>query len=289
MTTIGIIGGTGLYALEGLSNVQELSVDTPFGATSDTLITGDYAGTRVIFVPRHGRGHRHLPSEVPFRANLFALKSLGAQWVISVSAVGSMRETLHPGDIAIPAQFIDRTHLREGTFFGNGVVGHVSLADPTCTRLAATLEASVRACNIRCHPQATYICIEGPAFSTRAESNLYRQWGVDVIGMTAMPEARLAREAELHYAVLALATDYDCWHQNEADVTVDAVMATLSKNTANVRRVLAHALPAIATLPYHGEGCGCDQALASAILTHHESIPAERRQALAPLLGNRLT
>jgi len=289
MTTVGIIGGTGLYNLEGLSSVREIKVDTPFGEPSDVLVTGELDTVRLVFIPRHGRGHRLLPSEVPYAANVFALKSLGAEWLISVSAVGSMQEDIHPGSIAIPTQYLDRTRgTRRSTFFGDGVVAHVSLADPVCPTLGTYLASVVTACELPCHSGGTYVCMEGPAFSTRAESNAYRAWGVDIIGMTAIPEAKLAREAELHYATVALVTDYDCWREGEENVSADAVMHTLAKNTANVRRILEKAIPGMNALADQHAAraeCGCHQALAHAVLTAREHMPPDRLEALQPIIG----
>jgi 5'-methylthioadenosine phosphorylase len=286
---IGIIGGTGLYALEGLSNVREVKVSTPFGEPSDVLTTGELDQVRLVFVPRHGRGHRLLPSEVPYRANVFALKSLGVEWLISVSAVGSMKEQIHPGEMVLPAQYIDRTYSRAGTFFGEGLAAHVSLASPVCPTLASHLADSIRACGLKVHEGGTYLCIDGPAFSTRAESALYRSWGVDVIGMTAMPEARLAREAELHYATFALVTDYDCWRATEDAVSVTSVVEILHQNTANVRKVLAHAIPAMKSLSGgRAPACDCERALASAVITDKDRIPEDRKAELAPIVGKYL-
>jgi 5'-methylthioadenosine phosphorylase len=289
MTTIGIIGGTGLYALEGLTHLRELKLDTPFGPPSDVLVTGELDGQSLVFVPRHGRGHRLLPSEVPYQANVFALKSLGVEWLISVSAVGSLREEIHPGEIVIPDQYVDRTRgLRPSTFFGQGIVAHVAMADPVCPRLSAFLAGVVGDAGLRCHTHGTYVCMEGPAFSTRAESHTYRGWSMDVIGMTAIPECKLAREAEMHYATLALVTDYDCWHQSEKSVTVDAVLAQLEENTANVRRILAAAVPGIAALakrPAAERDCGCAAALANAVVTDRAAMPAERVTLLGPIVG----
>ncbi|MFC1609365.1 S-methyl-5'-thioadenosine phosphorylase [Myxococcota bacterium] len=292
MTTVGIIGGTGLYNLEGMTSVREIKVDTPFGEPSDVLVTGELQGVRLVFVPRHGRGHRLLPSEVPYRPNVFALKSLGVEWLLSVSAVGSMQEDIHPGQIVIPAQYIDRTRGRPSTFFGDGIVAHVGLADPVCPTLAAYLTATVTGCGLSCHSGGTYVCMEGPAFSTRAESLTYRQWGVDVIGMTAIPECKLAREAELHYATLALVTDFDCWHQAEEDVSVDAVLETLRQNTSNVRKILERALPGMDEMARKRQGepeCTCHDALANAIVTNPDVIPAERLEALQPIVGKYLS
>jgi 5'-methylthioadenosine phosphorylase len=293
MTTVGIIGGTGLYHLDGLTSVREIKVDTPFGEPSDVLVTGELNGVRLVFVPRHGRGHHLLPTEVPYAANVFALKSLGAEWLISVSAVGSMQEHIRPGAIVLPAQYIDRTRgPRRHTFFGDGVVAHVALADPVCPTLGTHLESVVTSCDLPCHSGGTYVCIEGPAFSTRAESETYRSWGVDVIGMTAVPEVKLAREAELHYATMALVTDYDCWHDEEDDVSAGAVMETLARNTANVRSILERALPGMNDVAHkhaRSPGCGCHTALAQALFTARDRIPEERLEALQPILGKYVT
>lgn len=289
MHTIGIIGGSGLYELEGLENVEELTIDTPFGPTSDALIRGQLDGVDLIFVPRHGRGHRHLPKEVPYLANIWALKSLGARWVLSISAVGSMKKELAPGHFILPDQFIDRTSGRRQTFFGDGIVAHVSLADPICPVLSQAVAESVEACNITCHRGGTYVCMEGPAFSTRAESNLYRQWGVDIIGMTACPEVKLAREAELRYATLALSTDYDCWHEEEEDVSVDSVLEILQRNTANVKRVLKHLIPRLGAMGDEVTSPTCDDALAHAIMTNPELIPESVKEKLAPIVGRYLS
>jgi 5'-methylthioadenosine phosphorylase len=283
MTTIGIVGGSGLYALDGLTNVRELDIDTPFGRPSDRLVTGELGGTKLVFLPRHGRGHRLSPTEVPYRANIFALKSLGVEWLLSVSAVGSMKEDIKPGDFVLADQYIDRTVRRDPTFFEKGVIAHVALADPTCDTLRHALAEVIRGAGIRCHDHGTYVCIEGPAFSTRAESKLYRSWGVDVIGMTAMPEARLAREAELHYSTIALATDYDCWHETEDEVSTEAVLKILQQNTQNVKRVLTAAVPAVARLAT-GQ-CPCAKALSGAVITQRETLPRDRLADLQPILG----
>ncbi|NTU60589.1 MAG: S-methyl-5'-thioadenosine phosphorylase, partial [Deltaproteobacteria bacterium] len=243
---IGIIGGSGLYEMEGLEDVREVEVSTPFGAPSDALVTGRYHGRRLVFLPRHGRGHRFLPSEVPYRANLYALKSLGVERVISISAVGSLEEDLHPGDICLPDQFIDRTWGRPSTFFGNGVVGHVAMADPICGALQEAVWATRDAVDARFHRGGTYLCIQGPQFSTRAESFLYRSWGARVIGMTNATEARLAREAELCYATVALVTDYDCWHETEEEVSIEAVLEVLHRNVGTAKKIIQEA---VARLP----------------------------------------
>ena len=285
--TIGIIGGSGLYELDAMENIQKVDIETPFGPTSDSLILGTFKGIDVVFVPRHGKGHRHLPKEVPYRANIYALKKLGVEFVVSVSAVGSLREEFAPGNFALPDQYVDRTSGRTQTFFGDGIVSHVSMADPTSPVLRELIEASVNACDITLHNKGTYICMEGPAFSTRAESELYRQWGMDIIGMTAMPEAKLAREAELRYATLALVTDYDCWRVEEEAVSVEAVMAILKQNTANVKRVLSDLIPRLGQAVQQGTSCPVtDGAMKYAVITSKELIPKERLADLEPLIGH---
>jgi 5'-methylthioadenosine phosphorylase len=285
MTRIGIIGGSGLYALEGLTNVRELKLETPFGEPSDALVAGELGGAQVVFLPRHGRGHRLSPTEVPYRANVFALKSLGVEWLVSVSAVGSLSEELHPGAIVIPDQYIDRTVRRSPTFFGNGLVAHVSLADPTCPALHRAVVAAAGEADVPVIEGGTYVCIEGPAFSTRAESKLYRSWGAQVIGMTAIPEVRLAREAELHYVTLALVTDYDCWKTDEEAVSADGVVATLNRNVANVRRLLSKLVPLLESPSTELPACTCADALGAAILSDKSRVPESVREALAPLVS----
>lgn len=282
MTTIGIIGGTGLYALEGLTQVREVKVDTPFGPPSDVLVTGKLGGVDLVFLPRHGRGHVLTPSEVPYRANVYAMKSLGAQWLVSVSSVGSMRENIHPGDMVIVDQYIDRTRLRAESFFGGGLVAHVSMAHPTCARLRSHMAESGRAMGARVHEGGTLLCIEGPAFSTLAESHSYRAMAVDVIGMTAMPEAKLAREAELHYTTVAMVTDYDCWHESHDAVTVDVVLLMLKQNGEMAKKMLSHALSTVDGAP---GTCGCATALANAIQTDRSVVNLEKLEDLRPLVG----
>lgn len=280
---VGVIGGSGLYEIEGLQEVKEVALETPFGAPSDSFITGTLDGIRMVFLPRHGRGHRFLPSEVNYRANIFGMKKLGVTQIISVSAVGSMKEEIVPGHIVIPDQFFDRTQgKRASTFFGQGVVGHIQFADPICTDLAAILEKSARAVGATVHAGGTYICIEGPNFSTRAESHIYRSWGVDIIGMTNIPEARLAREAEMCYATVALATDYDCWHDGHDDVSVEAVLNIIRHNVATARAIIK---TAVGQLRQQQLSCNCDKALEFAIMTDKGLIPDETRQALAPIIG----
>ena len=279
---IGVIGGSGLYELEGLTDVRWRRVRTPFGDPSDEYCTGTFEGRPVIFLPRHGRGHRLTPSELNFRANIWGLKSLGAEWVISVSAVGSMKETIHPLDLVVPSQFVDATRRRVSTFFGEGIVAHVGMADPVCPALADALEKAARQTSATVHRGGTYICIEGPQFSTRAESRIYRSWGVDIIGMTNMPEAKLAREAELCYATLALATDYDVWHETHEAVSVEAVVQNLLKNVAIAKDVLRRVIPAIAP----PRGCECPSLLKNAVITNPASFPLATRKKLALFLDN---
>jgi 5'-methylthioadenosine phosphorylase len=277
---IAIIGGSGLYEIEGLEQVREVRVTTPFGRPSDALVLGTLDGIRVAFLSRHGRGHLISPSEINYRANIYALKTIGVSRVISVSAVGSMKESVRPGDVVVPDQFIDVTKRRISTFFDRGIVAHVAFADPICSHLSAALAKAAQETGATVHRGGTYLCIEGPQFSTRAESFLYRQWGVDVIGMTNLPEAKLAREAELCYATLALPTDYDCWHSSEESVTVEAILATLHKNVAMAKRVLRAAL-SVAREP---RKCACGSALQYAVLTAPGKISKETRKRLALLL-----
>ena len=277
---LGIIGGSGLYEIEGFEDARWVRVRTPFGDPSDAYCTGRLGDRRVVFLPRHGRDHRVTPSEINYRANIYGFKSLGVRWVISVSAVGSMKEEIHPLDLVIPDQFYDHTKRRISSFFGDGIVGHVGLADPVCPALGDLLETGGREAGARVHRGGTYICIEGPQFSTRGESQIYRRWGVSVIGMTNMPEAKLAREAELCYATLALATDYDVWHETHAAVSVEAVVANLLKNVATAKVVLKRVIPRV------GKPCdaGCGDALASAVITNPAAFPPRTRQRLALLL-----
>jgi 5'-methylthioadenosine phosphorylase len=277
---LGIIGGSGLYQMEGIEDLRWVRVRTPFGDPSDAYCTGRLGERRVIFLPRHGRGHRIMPTEINYRANIYGLKALGARWVISVSAVGSMKEEIHPLDLVIPDQFYDHTRRRVSTFFGDGIVGHVGLADPVCPTLGDLLESAGREAGARVHRGGIYICIEGPQFSTKGESQIYRRWGVSVIGMTNMPEAKLAREAELCYATLALATDYDVWHDDHAAVTVEAVVANLMKNVATAQVVLRRLTPRV------GKACGagCADALANAVITNPRAFPPRTRRKLALLL-----
>ena len=277
---IGIIGGSGLYDIEGLRRVNELSVKTPFGSPSDKVVFGELDGTRIAFLSRHGRGHRINPSEINYRANIYALKSIGVKRVISVSAVGSMKEAIKPGDVVLPDQFIDLTKRRMSTFFEGGVVAHVAFADPVCPALSEVLEGAARTVGSTVHQGGVYLCIEGPQFSTKGESRLYRQWGVSVIGMTNLPEAKLAREAELCYATVALATDYDCWHETVEVVTVESILSTLRQNVTLAKRLLRTALGAVAG----AKACSCQRALQNAIITAPDRMPASVRRKLALLI-----
>ncbi len=280
-SVLAILGGSGLYDIPGLTDVEELRVDTPFGTPSDTIVRGRIEDVVLLFLPRHGRGHRIAPHRIDSRANICAMKKLGATHLASVSAVGSMREDIAPGDFVVVDQFIDQTKGRESTFFDDGIVAHVGFADPVCAELSAALASAAERAGARVHCGGTYVCIEGPQFSTRAESNLYRSWGVSVIGMTAMPEAKLAREAELPYALLALATDYDCWRESEEDVSVDAVLKVLGDNVARARITvgeLARALPD----PAASRAAG---ALRAAIMTARDRIPPATLARLDWLIG----
>jgi 5'-methylthioadenosine phosphorylase len=278
---VGIVGGSGLYELEGMADVRWRRVRTPFGDPSDEYCVGTLDGRRVIFLPRHGRGHRLMPSELNFRANIWGFKSLGAEWVVSISAVGSMKEGIRPLDLVVPDQFFDATRRRVGSFFGEGIVAHVGMADPVCPLLADALDKAARATGATVHRGGTYLCIEGPQFSTKAESRIYRSWGVDVIGMTNMPEAKLAREAELCYATLALATDYDVWHETQAAVSVETVVENLRQNVATARDVLRRLIPAVAS----PRACDCPSLLKSAIITSPAAFPLATRRRLDLLIG----
>lgn len=289
--TVGVIGGSGLYDIAGLSDVREVQVDTPFGSPSDAYIVGELDGVRMVFLPRHGRGHRFLPSEVNYAANIFGMKRLGVEFIVSVSAVGSLRENIRPGDVVLPEQFIDRTRGRRSSFFGQGLVGHVSFADPVCRRVHSCLvrAAAQHVPAESLHRGGTHVVMEGPAFSTRAESHLYRSWGADIIGMTNLPEAKLAREAEICYATLALPTDYDCWKQDEEAVSVDAVIAVLQRNVSRARDIVRTVAGLLADLPPHDEhACPCPNAARHAVMTAPDRIPADLRERLAPLFGRYL-
>jgi 5'-methylthioadenosine phosphorylase len=280
---VGVIGGSGLYQMEGMGeSVEEVRVRTPFGDPSDSITIGTMEGTRVAFLPRHGKGHRLSPTEVPVQANIFALKSLGVEWIISVSAVGSLKEEIAPLHMVIPDQLIDRTKSRVNTFFGNGIVVHVGFADPFCPVLASVLFGAAKDEGAVVHRGGTYVVMEGPLFSTRAESNLYRSWEASVIGMTALPEAKLAREAEICYATLACATDYDCWHETEEDVTVELIIQNLLTNVGHSKGIIRRAVEG---LPAVREGCPCPTALSQAIITDRSLIPRGVKADLAPLIG----
>lgn len=282
---IGIIGGSGLYEMEGLTEVKEVVVTTPFGDPSDLFVTGVLNGVKMVFLPRHGRGHRFLPSEVNYRANIYGMKTLGVEQIISVSAVGSLKEEIVPGHIVIPDQFIDRTRgVRKDTFFGNGVVAHVGFADPVCACLSDTLESAARSVGATVHRGGTYICMEGPAFSTRAESFMYRGLDASIIGMTNLTEAKLAREAEICYGIIALSTDYDCWHTSHDDVTVEAIIKIIHQNVAMAKNIIRHAVSCIP-----GErACPCSTAMQYAVITDKKTIPARTRADLDVIVGRYL-
>lgn len=281
---IGVLGGSGLYEIEGLADIEEVRAHTPFGEPSEAVTIGTLGGVRVAFLPRHGKGHRIMPTELPVRANIYALKSLGVERIISVSACGSMKEEIAPLDIAIPDQLFDRTRARPSTFFGEGLVVHISFADPFCSHLSELLYEAAVEVGGRVHKGGTYLIIEGPQFSTKGESRIYRSWGVDIIGMTAIPEAKLAREAEICYATLALVTDYDVWHETEEPVTVEMIVENLLKNAAMAKRVIRAVLPKIPAQ----RDCPCATALKDAIITQRERIPTEVREKLAPLVDKYL-
>lgn len=280
---IGVIGGSGLYEMAELGDVEERALDTPYGAPSAPYVLGTLSGKRVAFLPRHGRGHVLLPHEIPFRANIHGFKQLGVEWLISVSAVGSLKENIHPGDIVIPDQFIDLTRTRIATFFGEGVVAHVSMADPVCGVLGRILMGAALRAGATAHEGGTYVCMEGPQFSSRAESFRYRAWGASIIGMTNMPEAKLAREAEMSYATIALATDYDCWHEEEEAVSVEAVIAQVMSNAALAQEIIKEAAPEIdGDSPFAGS-------LATALMTDPARMPSETKERLRHLIGKYIT
>jgi 5'-methylthioadenosine phosphorylase len=281
---VGVIGGSGLYQMEDLADIEEVRVSTPFGDPSDAITLGTLAGVRVAFLPRHGRGHRLLPTELPVRANIYALKSLGVEQIISVSAVGSLREELAPTHLVVPDQLIDRTRSRVNTFFGDGVVVHVGFADPFCPQLSHLLLEAGRESGATIHQGGTMIVMEGPLFSTRAESQLYRSWGASIIGMTALPEAKLAREAEICYATLACVTDYDCWHEEYDQVTIEMVVANLLKNVQVSKEILRRV---VTRLPQERE-CPCATALKDAIITTRDQIPPQAKERLALLIAKYL-
>ncbi len=278
---IGIIGGSGLYAMEGLEIKAEKKLDTPFGAPSDAIMLGTLQGQKVAFLARHARGHLIPPHQINFRANIYALKRLGVDAIISVSAVGSMKEEIHPGDIVIVDQFVDRTKMREQTFFENGIVAHVSFADPVCKCLAGKLLKSAKKVGATVHEKGTYVCIEGPMFSSRAESHIYRSWGVDVIGMTNYQEAKLAKEAEICYSTIALSTDYDCWHEEEEAVDVAQVIEVMHKNVETAQKIIKDVLPSLSD----DKSCSCADSLQGGIMTAPDKISAEVKDRLKVIIG----
>lgn len=282
---IGVIGGSGLYEMEGLTDLKEEVVSTPFGDPSDVYMTGVMNGVKMVFLPRHGRGHRLLPSEINYRANIYGMKKLGVEQIISVSAVGSLKEEIVPGHIVIPDQFIDRTKgVRKDTFFGNGVVAHVGFADPVCSRLSTTLEKAAKSVGATVHRGGTYLCMEGPAFSTRAESFMYRGFEAAVIGMTNLTEAKLAREAEICYGVIALSTDYDCWHSTHDDVSVEAIIKIIHQNVAMAKNIIRQAVNSISA----ERSCSCVSAMRYAVITDRKVITAKAKADLDILVGKYL-
>ena len=284
MATVGVIGGSGLYQIDGIKGVKEVTVKTPFGSPSDQFITGTLENTPVVFLPRHGRGHRISPSEINYRANIYGMKKLGVEAIISVSACGSLKEELKPMDFVVPDQFLDRTRGRISTFFTDGIVAHVAFADPISLEIADIVYQSAKKLNLRVHKGGTYVNMEGPQFSTKAESNLYRSWGMDVIGMTNMTEAKLAREAEISYATLAAVTDYDCWHPSHDSVTVEMIIDYLNKNVANAKAILKSAIPVVGKLKKFSAA----DALKFAIITSRDKIPAKKKKDLGIIIGKYL-
>lgn len=281
--TIGVIGGSGVYQVEDMNIIDEVDLNTPFGRPSDTIHIGNFgSGPNLAFLARHGRGHRLLPSEVPSRANIHALKQLGVQYILSVSAVGSLKHEIAPTHMVVPDQIIDRTRSRDNSYFGEGIVGHVAFADPFCDSMRQVLLEAVRRHSDHVHDGGTYVCMEGPLFSTRAESNLYRSWGASVIGMTALPEAKLAREAEICYATLAMATDYDCWHEEEEDVSVEMIVGFMKKNTEVAKKVIRTLAELHDKLP---ESCVCHSAARFAIFTDKALFPDKTREKLELFYG----
>lgn len=283
--TVGVIGGSGLYEMEGLEQIETVRLVTPFGDPSDEYVTGVMDGVKMVFLPRHGRGHRYLPSEVNYRANIYGMKKLGVERIISVSAVGSLKEEIVPGHIVIPDQFIDRTKgVRKDTFFGNGIVAHAGFADPVCARLSAALFAAAGDAGATAHKGGAYVCMEGPAFSTRAESFMYRGLDASVIGMTNLTEAKLAREAELCYGIIALSTDYDCWHDTHEDVSVEAIIEIIRQNVAMAKNIIRHAVSRISS----ESGCACGSAMQYAVITDKKVIPERTKEDMDILIGKYL-
>ena len=281
---VGVIGGTGLYDIEGLSDIKEVNVETPFGKPSDAITTGRLEGVGVAFLPRHGKGHRISPTEIPVRANIYALKSLGVEHIIAICSAGSFKPAIKPGDLVIPDQLLDRTRSRVNSFFGEGIVAHIPFAEPFCPVLSQVLYHAAGEVGARVHPKGTYITIEGPAFSTRAESRLYRSWGADIIGMTALPEAKLAREAELCYAIIARVSDYDSWHERNQPVTIDVVLNVLRQSIDTAKKIIKLAVTRIP----EKRTCGCATALKTAIVTDPQQIPAAQKEKLNLLIGKYL-
>jgi 5'-methylthioadenosine phosphorylase len=278
---IGIIGGSGLYDMPGLTERSEIAIETPFGSPSDSLIIGALSGKRVAFLSRHGRGHRTMPSDLNFRANIYAMKLLGVERILSVSAVGSLKEELAPLDIVLPDQFVDRTSGRRSTFFGDGLVAHISFADPVCPDLLEQVHRASHKAGIATKKGGIYICMEGPAFSTKAESNLYRSWGMDIIGMTNLQEAKLAREAEICYVTIALVTDYDCWHEIHESVSADMIIGNLLKNCQTAQTIIAQTVKDLST----AKSCSCGEALKYALITDKSAVPAETKKKLECIVG----
>ncbi len=278
---IGVIGGSGLYEIEGLTDIQEAKLDTPFGKPSDIITVGKLEGVGIAFLPRHGRGHHILPTEVPSRANIYALKSLGVEHIIAVNACGSFKEELKPGDLVIPDQLIDRTRLRQNTFFGEGIVAHIAFANPFCPVLSRTVEQAAKESGINVHFGGIYVAMEGPAFSTKAESRLYKSWGADIIGMTALPEAKLAREAEICYTIIAGVTDYDSWREKSEALDMGVIIETLNRNTAKIKAIIKESIRRIP----EKRDCECASALQNAIVTRSELIPAETKRKLNLIIG----
>lgn len=278
---VAVIGGTGLYDIEGMTDIIEVFPDTPFGHPSDTIVTGQLGSTRIAFLPRHGKGHRIMPTEIPSRANIYALKTLGVKYIIAINSVGSFNENIRPGDLCIPDQLIDRTSQRPNTFFGNGIVAHIQFAEPFCPDLRLMLYQAAINAGAEVHLGGTYVVMEGPAFSTRAESRLHQSWGADIIGMTALPEAKLAREAEMCYAILACATDYDSWHENKEVVSVEVVVNTLNRNTELSKRIIKLVVEQLK----QDHVCICSTALQNAIITAPGMISEECKQILQPIIG----
>ena len=285
MAKVGVIGGSGLYEMEGLKDIDQVSLLTPFGEPSGNFITGTLEDIEVVFLPRHGKGHKISPSEINYRANIFAMKKLGVDAIISVSACGSLKEHLQPMDFVVPHQFIDRTHKRQSTFFTEGIVAHVAFADPVSPEIARVLVESAKGLGLTVHEGGTYITMEGPQFSTKAESNLYRSWGIDIIGMTNVTEAKLAREAEISYATLAAVTDYDCWHPEHDSVTVEMILNNLNKNVGNAKKILKAAIPKVGRL----ENFSAQGVLKYAIVTPKNLIPENKKTELEIIIGKYIT